>query len=448
MNARELLIRIRTMFDGKGVEDSTKSVENLGKKTTEVGQSSEQAMNLMGTAAAAASGNFEGVAAGVVRLTGKIKLLGMSMMQLSLVAAVLTLLVKLFQAIGERADAMAAGLRQIKSDNVTAAIDRINKSYEDMSDAADRAMKAREASFAVGAEEVESIRKIELATLSLAKAKALALAKTPEEKANIEAQFKASESATNQKYDSYQSTGKRELALSQAAKAEEALQATIAQRDELMGQLPNRSREAGYAQGELMKAAKNFTPMGNLLALGAAPKRYEDAKEEADKTLKAQGDLIDSIKALNESIEAQKTEVVNAKTRATAVSNEPIATALTYEAEGVTAATAARDRAAATAAAAKKKRMEEELDAAEERKAATVESRSETRQRLTFRASTEAAEAKSAQAARSPLARKEQAEARAAAQAVADYAKETTAILKNLEGLMKAQRDALKRLPN
>jgi hypothetical protein len=91
----------------------------------------------------------------------------------------------------------------------------------------------------------------------------------------------------------------------------------------------------------------------------------------------------------------------------------------------------------------------------EERKAATEESRGETMQRLKFRASIEAAEAKSAQAAHSPLARKEQAEARAAAQAVADFAKESTAIskqlvasMKALRDAMKAQGDAMKRLPN
>jgi ribosomal protein S19E (S16A) len=84
----------------------------------------------------------------------------------------------------EHADAMAASLRQIKSDNTTLAIDRINKYYDEQAKESDRAMKAREASFAVASEEIESLRKIELARLKLAEAEELSRLQEARAKAN------------------------------------------------------------------------------------------------------------------------------------------------------------------------------------------------------------------------------------------------------------------------
>jgi chemotaxis protein histidine kinase CheA len=447
MNARELLIRIRTMFDGKGVEDSTKRVENLGKKTTEVGQSSEQAMNLMGTAAAAASGNFEGVAAGVVRLTGKIKLLGMSMMQLSLVAAVLTLLVKLFQAIAERADAMAASLRQIKSDNVTNAIDQIKKSYDSMTEAAERAAKSRNAMFDVDAQEIESIHKKELAQIEYNKQMELGTAKTDDERKNIEARYKSTADASTQKHDTSQSGKKQSLLLTQADEAETAAQDAFDTYNALKEKANIRVAQNSRTQGIATKEATGQGSWLYTLSLGTINKRA-DAQKQASEGVGEVASLLKELSELKKTWKDKEGEADILRKQASIVTTESQASTLSYKAVTVADTRAARDRDAEARAAAQRKRLQEELDAAEERKAATVESRSETKQRLAFRASTEAAEAKSAQAAHSPRAAREVAESRAAAQAVAAYAAETTSILKQLEASMKAQRDALKRLPN
>ena len=455
MSLSDLIIRIRAVFDGKPIEDAKKSVGDLGKGAKEAGQSSEQAMNLMGTAAAAANGNFSGVAEGVVRLTGKIKLLGMSMMQLSLVAATLTLLVKLFQTIAERADAMAASLRQIKSDNVTNAIDQIKKSYDSMTEAAERAAKSRNAMFEVDAQEIESIHKKELAQIEYNKQMELGTAKTDDERKNIEARYKSTADASTQKHDTSQSDKKKSLLLAQADEAETAAQeafdaynATKAKADLLVAQ---NSRNQGIAT----QASGERNSWGYALSLGMGKNRGDDAAKLASEGRSSLSSAIEEMKAYKKQQKDKEDEADILRKQASIVTRDSQTSTLSYNAVTVADTRAARDRAAEAAAAAKKKRMEEELDAAEERKAATEESRGETMQRLKFRASIEAAEAKSAQAAHSPLARKEQAEARAAAQAVADFAKESTAIskqlvasMKALRDAMKAQGDAMKRLPN
>ena len=101
---------------------------------------------------------------------------------LALIAGVLFFI--LLRVRQDCADAKAAGLRQIKSDNTTAAIARINKYYDEDSEARDRAMKAREASFAVASEEIESLHKLELAKLKLAKAEELSRLQEARAKAN------------------------------------------------------------------------------------------------------------------------------------------------------------------------------------------------------------------------------------------------------------------------
>jgi hypothetical protein len=447
MSLSDLIIRIRAQFDGKPIEDAKKSVGDLGKGAKEAGQSSEQAMNLMGTASAAANGNISGVAEGVVRLTGKIKLLGMSMMQLSLVAAVLTSLVKLFQAIGERADAMAASLRQIKSDNVTNAIDQIKKSYDSMTEAAERAAKSRNAMFEVDAQEIESIHKKELAQIEYNKQMELGTAKTDDERKNIEARYKSTADASTQKHDTSQSDKKKSLLLAQADEAETAAQDAFdtynALKEKANIRVAQNSRTQGIAtQNAQASTAANFFTGGSYLM------KADTFTSEARSGVGEVASLLKELSELKKTWKDKEGEADILRKQASIVTRDSQTSTLSYNAVTVADTRAARDRESEARAAAQRKRLQEELDAAEERKAATVESRSETKQRLAFRASTEAAEAKSAQAAHSPRAAREVAESRAAAQAVAAYAAETTAILKQLEASMKAQRDALKRLPN
>jgi hypothetical protein len=168
-NDISFIMRIRSIFEGKGHADAIKNVEDLGKKGKEAGESGAAGMNVMSTATAAMNGNISGVASGLTGLIGKVKLLGMSMMQLSLVAAVLTTLVKLFQAIAERADQMAQNLRAIQSGNVTAAVERITASYAKMREETERAQKSRDALFDVNMQELEAVKKLELAQIQLNK---------------------------------------------------------------------------------------------------------------------------------------------------------------------------------------------------------------------------------------------------------------------------------------
>jgi hypothetical protein len=299
----------------------------------------------------------------------------------------------------------------------------------------------------VDAQEIEAIHRKELAQIEYNKQMELGTAKTDDERKNIEAKYKSTADASTQKHDTSQSDKKKSLLLAQADEAETAAQDAFDTYNALKEKANIRVAQNSRTQGIATKEATGQGSWLYTLSLGTINKRA-DAQKQASEGVGEVASLLKELSELKKTWKDKEGEADILRKQASIVTTESQASTLSYKAVTVADTRAARDRDAEARAAAQRKRLQEELDAAEERKAATVESRSETRQRLTFRASTEAAEAKSAQAARSPLARKEQAEARAAAQAVADYAKETTAILKNLEGLMKAQRDALKRLPN
>jgi hypothetical protein len=239
----------------------------------------------------------------------------------------------------------------------------------------------------------------------------------------------------------------RELLGAKANESDDAARAAQEQIDALMEQLGRRQQQTSYAQGEATRLASGGTAIQAITG-GSRLRRSEGLQQEANTGRADVAKLITAIEGLQKTV-ADNIEAAHIYRKQADIAGIDIQTSAVQDTTARTALdTDDRMRAEREAARRERERLQAALDAAEERKAATVESRSETKQRLTFRASTEQAEATAAQAARSPLARKEQAEARAAAQAVQAYAAETTAILKQLEASMKAQRDALKRLPN
>ena len=161
-----------------------------------------------------------------------------------------------FMEMRERhAASMAASLRQIKSDNIEAALNRINKHYAEQADDAARAAKSRDAMFEVEAQEIEANRRLELAQIEYNKQMELGTAKTDDDRANIEAKYKAQASAANQKFNNTQFTNKQNLLLAKADEAEAAAQAARDQIAELTPLLAKRIRLASEAQAAAAKAA-------------------------------------------------------------------------------------------------------------------------------------------------------------------------------------------------
>jgi len=174
-------------------------------------------------------------------------------MVLALVAGVLIAVLLVMRE--NHSDAMAASLRKIKSDNVTLAIARINKYYDEQNEAAARAAKYRDAKFDLDVRERESLRKLALANQELSKSVELRDAKTREEREAIEAKYKSAFAAINHKFADTQSEAKRILLLTQADEADAAAQSARDQIAELTPQLEKLHRQVVETQKAAAKLA-------------------------------------------------------------------------------------------------------------------------------------------------------------------------------------------------
>jgi hypothetical protein len=448
---RELIIRIRAAFNRKEVDDASQAVESLGQTGKAAGEQGASGMNAMSAASAAMSGNLQGTISAVTSLAGGVKALGMSMMQLSLVAAVLTGLVKLFEAISERAEQAAANIRNIQAGNVQAAIERITEAYAKMREETERAQGSRDKLFDVNMQELRSIQQLELAQIELNKQRELSTATTDQERAAIESKYKTMQREREAHFDTAAAGFERELLLAKANEADQAAAAAAEQVDALMEQLHRRQAQSSYAAG---MATRKSHLWGTFRG---QPQQYQKEGTEARADIAR---LISTVEKLQQTM-ADNTEAAAIYRKQADISLTTDRTAATGRAAAATAQeTDDRMRADREAARAERERRQREIDAAQERLRAEQESRAETQRRLTARAQSEQREADQYSAAAAGLrgrsgygaanraAAKENAEASRAAQAAANYAAETNRIIKQLEAALKAQRDALKRIPN
>lgn len=303
----DIIIRIRSTFDRKPVDEAAKSVETVGVSGKEAGQSGADGFNAMSTAAAAATGNIQGMVGGLAQALSRVKALGMSMMQLSLVAAVLTSLVKLFQALAERADQTAAGLRAIQAGNVEAAVARITASYAKMREETERAQGSRDKLFDVNMQELESVKNLALAQIELNKQRELGTAKTDAERAAIEAKYKAQAMDRAKVSDDAAAGFQRELLGAKAAESEAQAERDQQEIADLMQQLSRRQQQTSYAQGQASRKAHQGGTWADTLTLGSMSRGREGYQRDADKGRADVAQLIASIEGLQKSI-ADNTE--------------------------------------------------------------------------------------------------------------------------------------------
>lgn len=456
----DIVLRIRSTFEKKPVEEATVAIDDLGKKSKDAGTSGAEGMDMMGTATAAMSGNLTGVATGVAQLASKVKLLGASMMQLSLVAAVLTMLVKLFQAISDRAEKMAEGLRSIKSGNVEAAIGRISKSYDDMREASDRANTSRDKLFDVNAQELEAIKNLELAQIELNKQKELGAAKTDEERAAIESKYKALAMEKSKTFDAGAADRQRELLQAKAATSNKEADAAEQAAAEITEQVRRRQQQTSYAAGMASKKASKKGSWGDALTLGSLSRGQEGYQAEAETGRAAVGKgLADIDKLQKTAADLREAAAIYTKQAETVVVNKQ-ATDTGYQAASTAAATDDRMRSERDANRRERERIQQEIEAksaaaaryqeSTEGAVGSAKNRADNEQREYGAARDVAMKARGTKGYDKVLAaaKKERDEANAALDALRQLSAERAAMLKRMNAEIQALRDTQKRLPN
>lgn len=457
----DIIIRIKSVFERKGAEEATQATDALGTSADDAGKKGAASMSSMGNATTLATGSVNGMTSAVIRLLSQVKALGMSFMQLTLVAGVITSLIKLFQTLAERADAVAANLRNIQTGNVENAIARITKGYEELIGALDRARASRDAMHDLDIKELQATHHLTNAQADLAKQRELAAAKTDDERAAIEGRYKTAKLERDLQHDINAGNISRQLMLDKAHEADADVTAGQAHRSDLIEQLRRRQAQVAYATGRASELAAGRSHVGHTVyGLGADLRRSQRFQDEANTGRETVTKIIAAIEKLDQDILARQEAADIYRRQADISTITDTTTATTAQADLTAAATEERMRQEREASRAERARLQAEIDAAQDRLRAQEQSRAETQRRLDARSTAESREASAYTATAAAkrgqpgygdanrAAAKENQEAQRAATAAAEYAAETNRIIKQLEAALKSQRDALKRLPN
>ncbi len=460
MTAKEILIRIRAAFDRKPVNDAKQNLEQLGKAGSDAGKTGADGMNVMSAATAAMQGNLSGAANAISSLVGRVKLLGMSMLQLSLVAAVITSLIKLFQALADRASNIALNLNAIKSGNLDNALARITESYKKMTEESDRAESSRDRLFDVSMQELQAIQKLESAQRELNKQKELSAATTEKERAEIESKYKATAMERDKWYGDQTQTAQQGLMLDKAAKRQEAADKARKQIEEIMEILPERLRQTNYAQRKASEKRATEGTWKDAVTFKATTFDASQWEADAEKGREKVKDMFDTISQLQQ-VYQDNIEAATIYRKQSAISTiEQRSSDLGYKASSTALDTDDRMRAEREAARLERERLEREQEAMRSRIAAERQSRSETQSRLSERASRETAEADQYGAAAAAMRgrsgynqanrsyQKERQDMVRAVKAAEDFAAETVRIMQQHEARIRAIAEAQKRIPN
>ena len=217
MNAvKELLMRIRSTYDGAGTTAAAKAVgtdlaaantkasetaKKTGKDVQDAGQRGAAGMNVMSAATAALNGNFGGAATALVPLITKIKALGAALTTVSLVMAALTLAYTVFSKIAEYATKAAQAVAEFNAKSRADMIDAVTSSYNRQAIAMERISKLRDVELERIKATNEANKEFELASARQSKLTELKGTTDESKRAEIEAKYTRVEQQITGKYD-------------------------------------------------------------------------------------------------------------------------------------------------------------------------------------------------------------------------------------------------------
>lgn len=301
-NAGEIIIRIKALFTGKGAEQAQAAMEATKRKASEMGSSTQQsaqqggaALNLMGAAGAAMSGSFDGLARASVELLGKIKSLNLSLLQLSLVAAALTALVKVFQMFRDSAQAAADKLSQLKFDIFAQQVKRSADEFDRLTAAMNRQAATADAQLAYNAALIDAHKRESLALNELAKQRELAAEGDESRKAGIEQKYARSAQAITAGFEDKKTADERKRLEAMTEEISARIDELEKRKVELTGKAETAQDQAAL---EEHRARQRTGAVNTITSLGFAdPEPYKKRAAEAKKAaeeLTAEADKADA----------------------------------------------------------------------------------------------------------------------------------------------------------
>lgn len=366
----DILLKIRSTFESKSVEEAKKKTEELGKTTEKAGKESSDGMNVMAAATALMTGNVNGAIAAIAPLIEKTKALKLSLTQMTLVGALIGALVALFKSIRDRAAEAAETLERFKADSFERQVARIEAAHAKWDAANNKSLAIREASHQFFIAENDAYKQEALLINELAKQKELANAASEDERKIIENKFKGRADEISGAFDTRASEQEKKRLLQKA----EDDKAKIAENEKLIAQKSSfagkRWQDASSninAANELSRGwgGTSFMPGGvtgsdkRLASADAAMADYKKMTQEIN-ALRSENDLLKVSSEQNRKMAA----IQEVKTRTLGVSGE---------ASGLASGREASDIQAAIVKAAKQQDLQDKIDSNEQQQRSAEE---------------------------------------------------------------------------
>ncbi len=394
MTAVEILLKIKALFERKGVDEARESVDSLGNAGKEAGASASQGMSDASDAAKeagdAASEGMGKVADAAGEAGDALKQAGDSAGQMgsqtasaailtagniSKVTAAVTALYGIFKMVN---DAIIEGqhrLAELKIDNIEAGVEGNRAAVERLARAYESASKMRSLLSSAQSAGIDMARQEQLAFLELEKARELASAKDDDERRRIELRYAAQAREVNYARDEEAYQAERN------ALADE-YEATGRQLDDLREHLA----ELNEAFAEANESAMDKNEIAGILGTG---KDAEKWRAEADRLFAVAKDYKAQIKETSGTIANLEQRQEELKIASDRNSSARFSSLLRNQAAQTTESTASRDleKSIADRKAEEERRQKEEterarINAERKRLGAEIDSAREQRDKM------------------------------------------------------------------
>lgn len=344
MTAAEVLIKIRTFFEGSGSQQADASLQKTaaqakktGQEISQSGQKGSDGLNMMSVATAAMQGNMQAAANAAVPLLEKSKAAGLSLTQLSLAGAGLSAVIAGLKAMSEWADAAAQRVASIQMGNLTNQLNASAAAYEKLLDTMAKAEAQKDATLAYNNSMIDSYTRQALAVNKLNKEKELSLTTDDSKRRDIEAKYASQAEAITGMSDTQKEANEKARSLEREATIEKRLQAAANRRSELIGEasdaLKQGQNSSMTARDKLGFWSALFSAKGSLAQVDSWRIGANTAGALSQKSIDLASDEEKRIEALkNEMLEVRRQRSI-ALSNSIAGSTERIASGLSAQRE-------------------------------------------------------------------------------------------------------------------
>lgn len=263
------------MAEKTGVEIELTAEDKASEKVKDLGKNLKASINPMGAVIAGLNGNFAAMGQQLLRIGQQMKLFHASMMQFTLYAALIATIVKGVKALIQHFEDAAEAKQRFQETDIESSLSNLKEDAALFAKEMEKARQIAADQKKVFEENAKSINALTLAQLEFNKAQELSIAKTKEQRAEIERRYKAEAASVNAATDSdIRANTKKGL-----EDERERLQAELAEAKRLSAEYEKEARRASNLALKTAKKseAKFFSWRTLGVAFGFKPEDHTEA---------------------------------------------------------------------------------------------------------------------------------------------------------------------------